>query len=103
MMMGFEYPRAGLILLEPVAEEEIETFPLAPRVPELSGKRIGFLDNSKERADEILAVTEELLTGRFEFAAVLRRRKRYYTKNAPPELIEELAERCDLAVTAVGG
>ncbi len=101
--MESEYAGTGLILLEPVAEEELETFPFAPRVPELSGRRIGFLDNSKERADEILEVIEELLTERFEYAEIIRRRKLYYTKNAPPELIDELVERCDLVVTAVGG
>ncbi len=102
-MAAPEKAETGLILLEPVAEKEAETYPLAQRVLELSGRRIGFLDNSKERADEILAVVEELLAARFEYAAVLRRRKEYYAKNAPPELIEELAEACDLVVTAVGG
>lgn len=102
-MMTGEKAETGLILLEPVADAEPETFPLAPRVLELSGKRIGFLDNSKERADEILAVIEDLLAERFEYASVLRRRKEHYTKNAPPELIEELGVRCDLVVTAVGG
>ena len=101
--MGSEYPGRGLILLEPVADEELETFPLASRVPGLSGTRIGFLDNSKERADEILEVIEELLTERFEYREIIRHRKRYYTKNAPPELIDELVERCDLVVMAVGG
>ncbi len=93
----------GLILLEPVAEQEAETVPLAARVLDLSGRRIGFLDNSKEQAAEILAVVEELLTARFEYAAILRRRKRLYTTNAPLALIEEIAEQCDLLVTAVGG
>jgi hypothetical protein len=102
-MMAREKAETGLILLEPVAEAEPETSPLAPRVLKLSGQRIGFLDNSKERAHEILAVIEELLTARIEYAAVLRRRKPYYTKNALPELIEELVQRCDVVVTAVGG
>ncbi len=101
--MALEDTGTGLILLEPVAEEETEVHPLALRVSEINGKRIGFLDNSKERADEILEVIEDLLTERFEFTEVVRRRKRYYTKSAPPELIEELAERCELVVTAVGG
>ncbi|MFQ5846224.1 MAG: hypothetical protein ACE5IQ_00965 [Candidatus Methylomirabilales bacterium] len=101
--MAFQSGGTGLILLEPVAEQETEVYPLAPRVRELSGRRIGFLDNSKERADEILAVIEELLSERFVYAAVVRRRKDTYTKNASPELIEELAERCELVVTAVGG
>lgn len=101
--MAREKAETGVILLEPVADAEPETFSLASRVVQLSGQRIGFLDNGKERADEILAVIEELLTARFEYAAVLRRRKEHYTKNAPPELIDELAEWCDLVVTAVGG
>ena len=101
--MAIEDTGTGLILLEPVAEEETKVYPLALRVSDINGKRIGFLDNSKERADEILEVVEELLTERFEFAEVVRRRKRYYTKSAPPEIIEELAERCELVVTAVGG
>lgn len=101
--MAFEEVGRGLILLEPVAQEETEDYPLALRILEISGTRIGFLDNSKERADEILDVIEELLAERFEFAEVVRRRKRYYTKSAPPELIDELAERCQLVVTAVGG
>lgn len=101
--MAFKEAGKGLILLEPVAQEETEAYPLALRILEISGTRIGFLDNSKERADEILDVIEELLAERFEFAEVVRRRKRYYTKSAPPELIDELAERCQLVVTAVGG
>ena len=101
--MAFEEATRGLVLLEPVAEEETEVYPLALRVMDISGMRIGFLDNSKERADEILAVIEELLAERFEFDEVVRRRKRYYTKGAPLELIDELAERCQLVVTAVGG
>ena len=101
--MAVPKAETGLIPLEPVAEQEAEMYPLTPRVLELSGRRIGFLDNSKERAEEILAVIEELLTARFEYTAILRRRKRLYTTNAPRELIEEIAEQCDLLVTAVGG
>ena len=101
--MGSEYPGRGLILLEPVADAELETFPLASRVLQLSGTRIGFLDNNKERADEILDVIEELLTAQFEYREIIRRRKHYYTKNASPGLIDELVERCDVVVTGVGG
>jgi hypothetical protein len=102
-MMTLDDARAGTILLEPVMEEEAEVYPLAARTRELGGKRIGFLDNGTERADEVLAVIEELLSERFEYAAVLRRRKPCCTEGAPPELIEELAEQCDLVVTGVGG
>ena len=101
--MACEETGKGLVLLEPTAETEAETYPLALRASDVSGTRIGFLDNGKERADEILAVLEELLAQRFKFDAIVRRRKRDHSKGAPPALIDELAERCRLVVTAVGG
>ncbi|MBI2081161.1 MAG: hypothetical protein HYT86_05465, partial [candidate division NC10 bacterium] len=58
---------AGVIVLDPTPEEEAESHPLAPRRGSLNGLRVGFLDNSKERADEILKRLQELLAERFEF------------------------------------
>lgn len=101
-MYGDEMP-VGVIVLDPTAEEEAESHPLAPRRGSLNGLRVGFLDNSKERADEILKRLQELLAERFEFADTLWRRKAYYTQKAPDELLGEIARACDVVVTAVGG
>jgi hypothetical protein len=92
-----------LVVLDPTAEETQEILQPAPRSEQVDGKRIAFLDNSKERAGEILATLEALFRERFRFAQVVRRRKAYYTKGASPDLIEELARSADLVVTAVGG
>ncbi len=94
---------AGIVVLDPTAEEETEIHPLAPRRGSLNGLRVGFLDNSKERADEILKRLQELLAERYEFAETIWRRKAFYTKKAPDELLEEIARSCDVVVTAVGG
>ncbi len=92
-----------LVVLDPTAEETQEILQLAPRSEQLDGKRIAFLDNSKERAGEILATLEDLFKARFRFAQIVRRRKAYYTKGASQDLIEDLVRSADLVVTAVGG
>ncbi|MBI3080413.1 MAG: hypothetical protein HYY89_03410 [candidate division NC10 bacterium] len=93
----------GILVLDPTADEEAETHPLAPRRGSLNGLRVGVLDNSKERADEILKRLQELLTERYEFAETIWRRKAFYTRRAPDELLREIGRSCDVVVTAVGG
>jgi len=93
----------GIVVLDPTADEEAEVHPLAPRRGGLNGLRVGFLDNSKERADEILKRLQELLAERYEFAETIWRRKAFYTMKAPDELLQEIARSCDVVVTAVGG
>ena len=92
-----------LTVLDPTAEMDVERIPLAPRPADLAGKRVGILDNGKERAEEILRRIEERLKGQFPVASVVWRRKDYYTKRATVTLIEELAASCDVVITAVGG
>ncbi|MBI3989197.1 MAG: hypothetical protein HY347_06230 [candidate division NC10 bacterium] len=94
---------AKLIVLDPTAEQTPEILQPAPRSEQLDGKRIAFLDNSKERASEILATLEDLFEERYRFAEVVKRRKAYYTKGASRDLIAELARSADLVITAVGG
>lgn len=101
--MSREEMAVGIVVLDPTAEEEVETHPLAPRRGSLNGLRVGFLDNSKERADEILKRLQELLAERYEFAETIWRRKTFYTQRAPDELLQEMARSCDVVVTAVGG
>jgi len=101
--MQHEGRAIGIVVLDPTAEEEAEIHPLAPRRGSLNGLRVGFLDNSKERADEILKRLQELLAERYEFAETIWRRKALYTQKAPDELLREIARSCDVVVTAVGG
>ena len=92
-----------LTVLDPTAEMEVERIPMAARPADLAGKRVGILDNSKERADEILRRIEERLKETAAVAAVVWRRKDFYTKQAPTALIEDLARQCDVVISAVGG
>jgi hypothetical protein len=75
----------------------------APRPMDLAGKVVGLLDNTKEQADIILATMGEELCRRYGASEVLMRRKEFFSRPATPELLDDMAEKVDVAVAAVGG
>ena len=75
----------------------------AVRPMDLAGKVVGMIDNTKEQGDVILATIGQALKERYGVADVIIRRKQYFSKPAAPELIEELAQKVQVAVAAVGG
>jgi hypothetical protein len=91
----------GIEILDPTLRNAERITP-APRLTSLTGKTIGFLDNSKEKADVFLATLAERLGQRFALAEVVQRRKPAYSRIAPPALIEELGQTCDGVITAMG-
>jgi len=77
--------------------------PLATRPPDLSGKVVGLLDNTKEQADLILKTLGDALRERYDVKSVVIRRKEHYSVPAPDDLIEEMAKEVDVAIAALGG
>lgn len=75
----------------------------ALRPMDLAGKVVGLLDNTKEQADIILAVVGEDLRRRYGVADVVIRRKEFFSKPAKPELLDEMAQKVQVAIAAVGG
>ncbi len=77
--------------------------PLAPRRAELSGARVGILDNSKWNAGSLLRHTVALLEeSAGPFGEVRFYKKASFSSNAAPELITEIAEHNDVVLTAIG-
>ena len=76
---------------------------LARRPMDLRGKVVGFIDNTKEQADVIAEAMAEGLREKYGVARVIIRRKPYFSKPAPVELLNELANEVDVAAAAVGG
>lgn len=66
---------------------------------DLSGAVIGLLSISKERSDEFLDTVERNLSARGH--KVLRFRKPTYTRPAPEAIIQEIVERCAVAVVGL--
>ena len=86
-------------LLDPTSERQPSRRAAAPRLPAIAGRKIGLLDISKARGDVFLDRVEEKLTA--GGAKVLRFAKPTFTKPAPVDLRQEIAQRCDAVIEAL--
>jgi hypothetical protein len=89
-------------LLDPTDREMLQRRTLAPRLAGLGGTVGGFLDNRKQNADVLLARVAARLSAEYGMAEALHRDKFIYSRIAEPAIIDELAERCDFVVAAIG-
>ena len=88
------YDPRGVVSAEPV--------PTAPRLNALDGARLAVLDNTKWNAGKLLRRIAAKLEAENDFAAVTYYRKESFSKNAAPDLIEEIAANSDATLTAIG-
>ncbi len=89
-------------LLDPTAKPHDDEKPLAQRLKDLSGKRVGILDNTKSNADVLLTRMAALLREQHGAAEVIHRRKAHAAIGATNELLDEMAESCDLVLLGSG-
>lgn len=82
-------------VLSPVGEAP-KSGVTVPALPDLSGRAVGFLDNTKPNFDRLVGDIAELLRARFGVRAVIHRRKANAATPASPELLAELAKQCDV-------
>lgn len=92
----------GAVLLDPTVAPYEAEFAFAPRIQDLTGKRVGLLDNSKANSDKFLDEVLAILDARYHFADVVRMRKPTASRPVPEDMLEELKRRCDVVITAVG-
>jgi len=80
------------------------TLPLNLRRPlgDLSGKVVGFIDNAKPNFHHLVDDLAELLAARYGVKTVVKRAKRGASMPATAQVIDELAQECDLVVTGSG-
>lgn len=91
-----------LTVLDPTAETaRMEATP-ALRPSTLQDKRLGLLANGKGNSEELLEAVLGELNERYQFSAVLRRNKGNASRPAPKAIVEEMAQECDIVVTATG-
>lgn len=92
-----------LPFIDPTRDVSKTRVPAAPRPMDLRGKTVGLLDNTKEQGDVILETIAAALRERYGVAKVVTRRKQFYSKPAPAEIIDEMANEVQVAVAALGG
>jgi hypothetical protein len=89
-----------LILVDPGIESIRESKPIAQRLSELKGKRIGLLDNIKHNAVYLLDAVGDRLVQDFG-CEVHPIKKKTYTRFAEPHVMAAL-QKYDAVVTAIG-
>ena len=97
--MSYSIPLYGY---DPRGIVQAEARPLAPRVADLRGLRLGVLDNAKMKAGKLLTYTADILNEEFAFSQVNTFVKRGFSYTADPEMIAHIAASSDVVITAIG-
>ena len=84
------------------ARPKAPAFTLATRPTDLSGVRIGLLENGKQNARRFLVDVAALLRERHGAGEATLRRKENFAQPAPAELVEELSATSEVVVIGVG-
>jgi hypothetical protein len=88
-----------LTVMDPTAERQPTHQPRRARLDSLDGVVVGLLDISKARGDVFADRLEEALAGRG--VQVRRYRKPTFSKPAPVDLRQQIAEQCGAVVEAL--
>ena len=93
-----------MIVLNPAGKTQTSAARVAalPRFPDLRGKVVGLLDNSKPNADKLGERFGELLRQKFGVAGVVKRRKITAQQGAPKQCLDELAAQADFILSGLG-
>ena len=90
------------LLVDPTTQPLVPAFEFAPRIHDLTNKRVGMIDDSKENAKELLKEITNLLRERFGVKCVSYHAKPSASKPADPQVIRAMAEDCDFVIVAIG-
>ncbi len=89
-----------LITLDPRDEATAQNTDLAARATTLHGRTIGLLSNNKPNSEMMLGMIAHLIEVTYSVKDVVEANKGTHRVPAPPEMIENLAARCDVVITA---
>ena len=91
-----------LDILTPIDPDLTTRWHGSPSLASLHGKVGGFLGNKKANANLLLMTVKELLDKNFELGDSMVLDKFIYSRPAAEDIVDDLAERCDFVVTAIG-
>jgi hypothetical protein len=89
-------------VLDPTAETIPDSAVVSPRPESLDQVTLGLLANGKHNAPELLDMVHEVLADTYEFADVVSRNKGNASRPCPPHILQEMADLCDVVITASG-
>lgn len=94
--------KTHMVLLDPTVEALPDNTNMAPRLDDLNGRVLGLLANGKRNSDTLLDAVTSLLQDTYELGDVVRINKRDVSRPAKQEIVDELLEKCDVVITAIG-
>lgn len=89
-----------LVTLDPRGSSTHEDTGIAPRPSSLDGLVIGLLSNNKPNSELLLRDVADLVKQQYAVKEIVEANKGSHRIPAPAEIITELAERCDVVITA---
>ena len=96
------HEKSPILVFDPRGVVDVTITQLAQRKTSLEGLRLGILDNSKWNANKLLRGASTALGKDIKFAAINYYVKESFSKDASPQLIEEIARENDIVLTAIG-
>ena len=94
--------KSGTIrILDPTAEDVPEELGLSPKVPDLKGKVVGFLENRKYHADSFLQELKDVLVQEYGARKVVYATKFTYSAACAEETLDTLLAECDVVVHGI--
>lgn len=88
-----------LITLDPRNTAE-QSQDVAARPTTLKGKVVGLLSNNKPNSEDLLGMVADLLGKEYGIGDVVEVNKGTHRIPAPAEVLDDLASRCDVVITA---
>ena len=92
----------NLVVLDPTAPPRDLRHTMAPRLPDLRGRAVGFLWNSKPNGDILFARLEELLRQKYEITGATHQRKPTASAGAVNQVLDDLSTSVHAVVVGLG-
>ena len=93
----------SLRLVDPITEPISSSgFHYTPRLRDLRGRRVGIIDDSKRNARELLEAIYDELNREYGFADLYYHRKPSSSLVVAPDVLADMAEKCDLIIVGIG-
>ena len=89
-------------IYDPRGTVAAEAREISPRISAVQGLRLGVLDNTKWNANKLLRALRDELQAQHGLKATGYYRKESFSRFAEPRLLDEIAAKSDLALTAIG-
>ncbi len=91
-----------LAVLDPTVQPIPAHAVVAERPTTLDGLVVGLLANGKPNSVELLDAVSDVLADSYQFRKVVVRNKGNASRPCPAPIIEEMAQECDVIITASG-